>query len=300
MNIPIPIPGGALPIASPGGVDPKTVQLVAMPSTNGGDASGALPMDHLNVNQAAKTVPKLNSKLPTTPPPPLPPMSLVQLPGKNPHNLYWLPTGDELNGLEDEVNFAEKKREQENAIDMKEKKERDVEEEKEEVQEEEKEEEELQKENPLEREAPIHGSRPFGWTPQLGQPKSTDYLKLNDDAFTTLLEEKKLNIRRHLRIQKKQRATPQPSMEESWSMMQATTPMDDPKAGYVMPAMKPDGEIDIPTDEKGSSDDGKSGGNDIDGIIKEAMGKSEISAAKQVAGDLLKGEKLDFSGIAGR
>lgn len=302
----LPLPSN-IPINQPGGVSPDQALLVATPPSTAGGATLKLPLKSSNPNPQIKETEKQLGKFGADPeeqPPPLPPPPslFLQLPSDNPHNLYWLPTGEELNGLVDEERTMTEEQQKKAA----EQEEKDKEEKNKELtaenNEEEKEEEELQKEDPLEKEAPIHGLRPFGWRPQLGvTPPSTDYSKLNSDAFTTLLElnrgstQKKLLVRRKIGLRGKAEETPQPSMAQSWNMMQATTPIDDKEAGYVMPALKPDGDVEIPTDSFDTT--GKGGEKDEeDTEVKEIEGEAttdELAAAASVINDIKNGERMD-------
>ena len=301
----LPLPSN-IPIAQPGGVSPEQALLVATPPSTAGGATLKLPLKSSNPNPQIKDTEKQLGKFGAEPedqPPPLPPPSLfLQLPSDNPHNLYWLPTGEELNGLVDEERTMTEEQQKKDAEQAEQDKEEKTKEITEENNEEEKEEEELQKEDPLEKEAPVHGLRPFGWRPQLGvTPPSTDYSNLNSDAFTTLLElnhgstHRKLLVRRKMGLRGKAGETPQPSMAQSWNMMQATTPIDDKEAGYVMPALKPDGDVEIPTDSFDTT--GKGGEKDEeDAEVKEIEGEAttdELGAAASVISDIKNGEKMD-------
>ena len=290
----LPLPS-LIPIGAPGGIDPNQVEMLAMPAPAEGNADGAPPLTHLNENPASKITPALGgsdsnaNSAPTN-------LLEIALPGKNPHVLYWLPTGDELNGLEAETDSimeanAKKKTEEEAkhaADEAKDEQEEEVEDASEEA--------ELQKEDPLEKSAPIHGLRPFGWTPQLAsvQGKSLDDpSSLNSHAFETLLletESAKTLQRRSLRYKG-------PSMQDGWNIMQASTPFDDKDASYVMPSMGKDGkDVEIPTDDLGKQG-GASG--DIDGIEAGAE-KGELGAASSIVGDMMNGFNFDVSGVTGR
>jgi len=305
----LPLPS-LIPIGSPGGLDPKMVELIGNPSN--GDAALAPALSYVNKNEASKTAPLLGSDPATSEPPPLTTQSLVELQTSQP-SLYVLPTGEELNRLNEETKELQLKNDQNEEMgEMEEHKKEEQKKEQAEEKEENKEEEEEKKVDPLERDAPIHGLRKFGWKPQIDNVGMTDPLLLNSNAFETLLLEKVTRATRTTRttrttsgrtMRKRLRQEPGvykgPAKDDAWNTMQASTPFDDKDAGYVMPAMKPDGEIDIPTDLNGGEAKGGSGGSsDVDGIEAEAD-KMEQGAAAQVVGDIENGMKVDFKGLPG-
>lgn len=294
----LPLPS-LVPIGSPGGSDPKTVELIGNPLN--GDAALAPALSYVNKNEASKTAPLLGSDPATSEPPPLTTQSLVELQTFQP-SLYVLPTGEELYRLNEETKELQLKNDQNEKMgEMEEHKKEEQKKEQAEENEENKEEEEEKKVDPLERDAPIHGLRKFGWKPQIDNVGTTDPLLLNSNAFETLLLEKVTRATSGRMTRKRLRQEPGlykgPAKDDAWNTLQAATPFDDKDAGYVMPAMKPDGEIDIPTDLNGGEAKGSSG-SDVDGIEAEAD-KTEQGAAAQVVGDIENGMKIDFKGLPG-
>jgi len=298
----LPLPS-LIPIGLPGGLDPNQVEFAGPGGTDASPLTPGLP--HLTENLSSKTAPTLDAADPEKSEAPELPgsSSLIELPGKNPHHLYWLPTGDELNGLEAETvaitQANEKKKEINEVQQIKE----EMHKEKEEEKEQESEEIQLQKEDPLEKYAPVHGLRPFGWKPQLEDVQTTDPYKLNADAFETRLIEMKTHLRstrNKVQVKATTTASAQPGLEDGWSMMQASTPFDDKDASYVMPAMKPNSdELDLSALKDGSEKGVENNKDDIDNIEKDAD-SNEAKAAISVVKDIANGFDFDVSGIPGR
>jgi hypothetical protein len=278
---PAGVPGGIVLPGTTGGIDPAQLQMQLPGGSPVQPPVTPTPvLAHLDQNPKTKG----SARTPYTAPPlaAAKTTGLIELPGKD-HNLYWLPAGDEIRGLEEEVRIKDSQAHAEQAAARQE--------EEQEKEQEEQAEYNSENHNPGDADSPVE-AQIHGWEPPLakGGLAQTNPFKLNSDAF----EDRRRRRRRLLsalhnnRRLRGERAPPN-SPEDLWSTMQTK---DDPfpnllngggaqGKGYVMPAMKPEGEVEIPDGGSGSESDS---GSALAG---------EENAAAQVATDIA--NTADFS-----
>lgn len=282
------VPGGiALPPGGTPGIDPAQMQMQLPGSSPLQPPVTPTPvLSYLSQNPKAKATPSYTDPSPEMTPSSNSQQVLLQLgsktnlPGKD-HNLYWLPVGDEIRGLEEEVREKEEAQRKRIAHDA------DIRNAQEARQEEAQ--YNADNHNPSDSDSPVEPTI-HGWEPPLAKGLAqTNPYNLNSDAF----EDRRLRRRRLLSYgsSKSLRGrTPPNNPEDLWSTMQTK---GDPYPsllngggaqgkGYVMPAMTPEGKVEIP----GSSDNGQKGEhNGPDDLEKSAL-PDEREDAAAVAADL--------------
>ena len=235
------MPGGAP------GIDPAQLQMQLPGGSPAQPPVTPTPvLAHLDQNPKTKQPARTPYTEPT---PTTPETSLLQLPGKD-HNLYWLPAGDEIEGLEEEVRLKQRAQAGHAAAWAAKEKEEERLEEQAEYNEE--------NHNPADSDSPIE-PQIHGWVPPLakGGLAQTNPYKLNSDAF----EDRRRRRRRRLLTSVHSRlrghsGVPPNNPEDLWSTMQTKDADPYPNLlngggpqgrGYVFPALKPEGEVEIPS-----------------------------------------------------
>eukprot|EP00946_MAST-07B_sp_MAST-7B-sp1_P000665 g665.t1 len=99
------VPGGIIMPGGAPGIDPAQLQMQLPGGSPAQPPVTPTPvLAHLDQNPKTKQPARTPYTEPT---PTTPETSLLQLPGKD-HNLYWLPAGDEIEGLEEEVRLKQR------------------------------------------------------------------------------------------------------------------------------------------------------------------------------------------------